>query len=467
MELTKNTPFSWKFTLPLYLGSTLNPINSSLIATALVPISLSLRVPVGQVAALVAAVYLTSSVAQPAAGKLSEVLGPRLVFLVGTLCVFIAGLVGGFGQNLAQLIVARVLVGLGSSTAYPSAMILVRRRAAEAGLKEIPGGILGGLAVAGMAIAALGLPLGGFLVGTAGWRMTFFANIPIALLTFLFGFWGLPNDKGTRRFKGASKIFTQLDLGGMVLFAGSITSLLSFLLSLPRTNWILLSLVVVTGMAFIFWELKVQTPFIDLRLLFRNGALSRTYARVALTGLIMYGVMYGVSQWLEPARGFSPEQAGFLLLPMTLVAPFVSFPVSKRNLVRGPLLVTSVALVVGSISLLTFNSQTPVFTIVIVMLAFGIVMGLFSVANQTALYSQAPAHDMGTAAGLFRTFAYLGSIGSSALTGIIFSKSVNNHGLSLLAWTFLGASVLVFILTIFDKALHNHKRGSYGKQTDQ
>jgi len=60
-------------------------------------------------------------------------------------------------------------------------MVIIRRRAASAGVREPPGGVLGGLAIAGMAIAALGLPLGGVLGGTAGWRTTFLVNIPVAL----------------------------------------------------------------------------------------------------------------------------------------------------------------------------------------------------------------------------------------------------------------------------------------------
>ncbi len=54
-------PFSWRFTAPLFIGSALNPINSSLIATALVPIARGLGVSIGQTAALVTALYLASA----------------------------------------------------------------------------------------------------------------------------------------------------------------------------------------------------------------------------------------------------------------------------------------------------------------------------------------------------------------------------------------------------------------------
>src|SRR6185437_15227264 len=76
-------PFSWRFTTPLFVGSALNPVNSSMIATALIPIATGLHVNVGQTATLVTALYLTSAVAQPTAGKVAEVFGARRVFLTG------------------------------------------------------------------------------------------------------------------------------------------------------------------------------------------------------------------------------------------------------------------------------------------------------------------------------------------------------------------------------------------------
>ncbi|HEY3952615.1 MAG TPA: MFS transporter [Streptosporangiaceae bacterium] len=82
-------PFAWRFTTPLFIGSALNPINSSLIATALLSIARGLGVPLGQTAALVTALYLASAIAQPTAGKAAEVFGPRRVFLAGIVLVAI------------------------------------------------------------------------------------------------------------------------------------------------------------------------------------------------------------------------------------------------------------------------------------------------------------------------------------------------------------------------------------------
>ena len=152
--------FAWPFTTPLYVGSALNPINSSIIATALVPIATQLHVAVGATAVLVSSLYLAGAVAQPTAGRLAEVLGPRRIFLSGVALVLLGGPAGGLGRNLAMLTVARVLTGIGTSAAFPCAMVLIRRRAQEAGMEAPPGGVLGGLAIAGTATAAIGPPIG-------------------------------------------------------------------------------------------------------------------------------------------------------------------------------------------------------------------------------------------------------------------------------------------------------------------
>jgi MFS family permease len=111
-------PFGWRTVTPLVMGSALNPVNASVIATALVPIAAALHVPVGRTAILVSWLYLACAIAQPTAGKLAEEFGPRRVFLAGIVLVLLGGLAGGLGDNLAVLVVARVLIGVGTSCGY-------------------------------------------------------------------------------------------------------------------------------------------------------------------------------------------------------------------------------------------------------------------------------------------------------------------------------------------------------------
>jgi MFS family permease len=446
-------PFAWRFTTPLFLGSALNPINSSLIATALLPIAHGTGVPVGETAALVTALYLASAIAQPTAGKAAEVFGPRRVFLVGIIGVGAGGLVGGFAQDLITLLVSRVLIGLGTSCAYPTAMLLIRRRARDAGLDKPPGGVLGGLQIAGTATASLGLPVGGALVGAFGWRSVFFINVPIALIALIATLLWIPADgplSGPLRFRDLA---VRLDLGGITVFALAMIALLLFLFRLPALDWYLLGISVALWIALAFWELRASAPFLDLRMLASNRALSRTYLRFGLSMLCLYVVLYGVTQWIEGVRGLSETESGLILLPMTLLAGLVISPAARRNLVRGPVIAAAIACLIGSAGVLMLTSSTWIGWVVVITLVFGLVSGLSAAGNQTALYAQAPAEQLGTASGLLRTFGYVGSIASSAITGVVFHTTVTDSGVHLIGWIMAGVSVALLLISVLDRAL--------------
>jgi MFS family permease len=446
-------PFSWRFTTPLFIGSALNPVNSSLIATALVPIARGLGVPVGQTAALVSALYLATAIAQPTAGKAAEVLGPRRVFLAGIVLVGVGGLVGGFAQDLATLLVSRVLIGLGTSCAYPTAMLLIRGRAQDAGLDKPPGGVLGGLMISGLATASLGLPVGGVLVGALGWRSIFFFNVPVALIALIATLAWVQPDGPLHRPLRFSDLAVRLDLAGIAGFALAMTALLLFLFGLPAAHWYLLGISVALWAALVFWELRAGTPFLDIRMLASNKALTRTYLRFGLAMLCLYVVLYGITQWMEAARGLSETAAGLITLPMTLISGLVVSPVSRRNLVRGPVIAASAACLVGSAGVLFLSGSVWIGWVVVITLFFGLVAGFASAGNQTALYAQAPADQLGTASGLLRTFGYVGSIASSAITGIVFHTSVSDSGVHLIAWIMVGVSLVLVLVSVLDRTL--------------
>jgi len=449
----RDRPFSWRFTTPLFIGSALNPVNSSLIATALLPIAHGIGVPIGQTAALVTALYLATAIAQPTAGKAAEVFGPRRVFLAGIVLVGVGGLAGGFAQDLITLLVSRVLIGLGTSCAYPTAMLLIRHRARDADLDKPPGGVLGGLQIAGIATASLGLPIGGALVGAFGWRSVFFVNVPVALIALIATLtWVSPDGPLSRplRFRDLA---ARLDLLGIAGFALAMIAVLLFLFGLPVPHWYLLGFSVVLWIALAFWELRARAPFLDIRMLASNKALTSTYLRFGLTMLCIYVVLYGITQWIEAVRGLSETEAGLIVLPMTLLSGLVISPISRRNLVRGPVVAAAISCLVGSAGVLLLSRSGWIGWVVVITLIFGLVTGFASAGNQTALYSQAPAEQLGTASGLLRTFGYVGSIGSSAITGIVFHTSVSDSGVHLIAWIMIGVSLALVLISVLDRTL--------------
>ncbi|MET9174556.1 MFS transporter [Streptomyces misionensis] len=177
--------FGLRFTFPLMLGTTMNPVNSSMIATGLAGIAADFHLGPGPAASLVSVLYLCSAVMQPTMGKLAAIFGPRKIFLTGVAILLAGGAIGTLAPGFRILLLSRALIGIGSSACYPAAMALVRRRAER--LKTgVPSTVLGNFSIASQIVAVLGLPLGGVLAGAFGWRALFFVNVPLAAFALVF-----------------------------------------------------------------------------------------------------------------------------------------------------------------------------------------------------------------------------------------------------------------------------------------
>ncbi len=448
--------FDARFVAPLLMGSTLNPVNSSVIATALVAIAAAVGVPVGQTSILISSLYLTSAIGQPTAGRLAEEFGPRRVFLVGIVIVLLGGVLGGIATNMPILVAARVLIGLGTSGGYPAAMLLIRRRAAAIGLEAPPGNVLSGLAIAGSVTVAIGPTLGGLLVGWFGWRAAFVVNVPVACIAFAMALCWIAKDPDVIRGRRPREVLSHIDVLGVLGFGASMTALLVFLLGLPEPRWTALVLAVAFAAGLTFWELRAAHPFFDVRLLASNAALTRTYLRNALSLLGIYVMLYGLTQWMEAAHGLSAYAAGLVLLPMGLLSAVAARMVANYVNVRMPLILSGVLLVLGSDRLALpdqrhadhrdhrrdrrCSASCPA-------------SRQSSPIRQPRLYQSAPAEKVGTAAGLLRTFGYVGSIASATITGIAFRTRVSDAGLHEVSLTLIVVGAVVLLATVFDRHL--------------
>jgi MFS family permease len=215
------------------------------------------------------------------------------------------------------------------------------------------------------------------------------------------------------------------------------------------------------------WELRAGRPFFDVRLLARNLALTRTYLRYAIISLCVYSVLYGVTQWLQAGRGLSALDTGLILLPMSALGGLIARPVSQRNLLRTPLVIAAVACLAGSAGVLLLRTSTPVAWVVVITLVFGVTLGAGVSANQTALYTQIPADQIGTASGMFRTWGYIGSIASSAIISISFHASVSDRGLHSIALIMVGVSLVVLLFTVADRRLMGMPKAGQDRETSQ
>ncbi|MEV0260233.1 MFS transporter [Streptomyces sp. NPDC050617] len=441
---------------PLLIGSVLNPVNSTMIATGLVAIGHDFGVGASATAWLVASLYLASAVAQPTMGKLADLLGPRRIFLSGLVVVLAAGVIGTLAPGFGWLIASRVLLGIGTSAAYPAAMAMLRAVSRRTG-EEAPRTVLGLLSLAGLGSMAVGPVLGGLLAGTTGWRGIFAVNVPLAALGLVLALLWLPKDASTEAGKNTagdgSTAGPSLDGLGIALFGATLTAAMLLLMELRHPRWYLLPLIAVLAAALTWWQLRRRDPFIDLRMLARNRALSFTYLRHGLAYLVIYCVMYGYTQWLEEAHGYSSFHAGLIVLPMSLAAAVCSVLGARTKSIRAPLTLASVLLAAGSALLFAANHTTPLAALLLAGVLFGLPQGLTSTGNQAAVFVQAPADAVGAAAGLQRTAQYLGAITASSLIGLFYGQRATDSGLHDIAVVSGGLSLLLIVLTAADRAL--------------
>ena len=444
--------FGARLVLPLCLGATMNPVNSTMIAPALTSIGRDLHASTAATLWLVSAMYLASAVGQPVAGRLADRVGARRVFLTGGVLVAVAGLLGALAPTLPVLVGARVVIGLGTAAAYPSALAMIRARA-EAADAPAPDRALGALTTSGLVTLAVGPPLGGVLVELAGWRSTFAVNTALGLLTVLLALAWLPRDPSGR----AGSRWRGLDLPGMALFGLTITFLLLFLMGLPRPGWPLLAAALVAAACLAVVELRTAQPFLDLRMLAANRPLALTYVRFALTFVLIYGVLFGYTQWLEQVRGLSPAASGLVLLALSGVGAVLAFAGARARSVRGPLLVGTLGLLGGSLGLLALHAQAAPLALVGVAALFGLPQGLNAVANQAAVYRQAPPGALGTASGLSRTAQYIGAVLASTAIALSFGDTASDAGLDVLATVCTALAVVLLVLTVLDRSLRRRR----------
>jgi MFS family permease len=114
-------------------------------------------------------------------GELATRFGRRRVFLFGLGTILVGATIGAIASTLGTLIVARILIGIGTSAGYLLAMLLIQSESARTG--SAPGPMLRALSIAAQVTVAVGLPIGGLLVGVGGWQMTFLINVPLWLIT--------------------------------------------------------------------------------------------------------------------------------------------------------------------------------------------------------------------------------------------------------------------------------------------
>ncbi|MBC2640213.1 MULTISPECIES: MFS transporter [unclassified Rhodococcus (in: high G+C Gram-positive bacteria)] len=428
-------------------GSILQPLNSSMIAVAIVGIAAQFGSSSG-ITWVISALYIATAVTAPMAGKLGALLGARKVYLGGLALVALGSVAGLLAPTVGWLIFSRVLVGIGTATQYPNAMTMIRGYAERHGAQ--PRTAITTLAICSQAVVALGPTLGGLLVGAFGWQSIMWINLPIAAFSAVavtkFANVGFVGGMSVSR----RQLVHSLDVVGVLLFLALISSTMLFLLSLTTAPvWWLLPVWAVVLALFVQWERRADEPFIDVRALARNRALSATLARTLLTYTAFYCVFFGIPQWLQYSRGMSATEAGLTMLPVAAVgigSTLLASRTYRRHGVRRTLTVGTCALLVGGLLLASVESSTaPIVVLLLVAAVLGIPNGFNNIGNQNLISSVTSVEEVGTAIGMYRTVQYVGANLSAVVLQTTAGHVIGDDGLHRTGWFIAVAGVLLLV----------------------
>jgi len=431
-----------KLLTAIALGTILNPLNSSMIADALVAVHTDFHVSIGTSTWLVSGFYLVGAVAQPLMGRLADLLGGRRVFVSGVALAAVVCALAPLSPSFGWLVAARAVQALATSTAFPAGLGLIRAASGH----RVPASSLAVLSVAASTSAALGPTIGGVLLAQWGWQAIFLVNVPITLTCIVLALRWLPAPPPADAGGGG---WAGIDIPGVILFASTLTPILGALLSFGTTwSWILLGIVPVAAALLAVRELRYATPFFDIRLLMRHPAIISVFLQFAATTFIFYSFFFGLPVWLEQVGHYDPRAAGLLVLPLTGIG-IVATPIASRMIERAgprvPLIVGSVFLLAGSLLMLTINAGAPVWLILACCFVLGVPNGFNNLGLQGALYSVTPPERISWAAGQFQTFRYVGATLAGAVLGSVFRGGATTEGLHGIATTLAIVAALLIV----------------------
>ena len=456
MTRAARRPVGW-IVVALSTGTALSALNSGMIAVALSTLRGEFHVDVPTVTWVISAFYLTSAALQPLMGRFADRYGALRVFTIGMVIVAIAGAAGPFAPTLEWLCVVRVVLAVGTATAFPSAAAVLRRMAREQADDPAEGApfdaapVIGRIQLIDTSSAAIGPVVGGALLVVAGWEALFWINIPLAAVAIVSTRLVIPPDE-PRDHVPLRTTLRDSDLPGVGLFAVTVVGALMFLLYLvDGPEWYFLAAAILAGALFTWRELRAATPFIDLRLLAGNSRLLRVYGLFILANLVLYGTLFGIPQYLEDYAHYGTAAVGAMLVPLAAFNAVLARPIERLIRTHGhrrALLIGVAGLVVSTAALLLLTLSTAPWAVLLVMAAIGIPYAFVLIALTQSLYLAAPPEHVGQAAGLFQTARSLGSIAGATVVGMALFHGTDPEDWIILA-AVVAASAIVFAVAAF------------------
>lgn len=292
-------------------------------------------------------------------GRLADLYGRRLVFIIGVLVFAVASLVGGFAQNEFMLLSARGLQGLGAAMASPAALALITTTFPAGRERNRAFAVYAAMAGVG---AAVGLILGGWLtgldpiLGLEGWRYTFLIVVPIGLAAAFFA---------PRFFDESERHTGWLDIPGAITGTGGLLAIVYGLSRAgdERYGWgdtttiaSLVAGVALLGL-FLLVESRVEHPLMPFRI-FRSKNRAAAFAVMMIVPAAMFAMFFFLSLFIQLVVGYSPLQTGVAFLPFSIAMIISATAASRLISTVDPRLLSGVGTLLSAIALYGFSRIT-------------------------------------------------------------------------------------------------------------
>ncbi|MEM1965175.1 MAG: MDR family MFS transporter [Candidatus Caldarchaeum sp.] len=361
------------------------------------------------------AYILTSTVSGPLWGRVSDVYGRRLIYIIGLMLFLVGSLLCGVASSMLQLIVFRAVQGFGGG----ALLILTFTLLGELfSLKERAKAT--GYTSSVWALASIvGPPLGGFIVDNISWRWIFLINLPAGMVCLLVGM---------RSIKDAGRGYAKVDVKGAVLFMAAATSLLLYLNEFETfgTSTLILLFSGAVFSLFLFNERRSESPLIPFHL-FRDKVLRTGFVGNFLAGFVFFGIIAYIPLYLQWVEGFSATTSGTLVLPLVLgwvLASNIAARIVVKSTVRIPVFISGAALVSGTalLTLLSLGLQTLLAGLALVGVGMGFTVSTFLITTQTLVDRSV----LGIATSLLSFLRLIGGAISAAVLYIPISSTVSS-----------------------------------------
>jgi EmrB/QacA subfamily drug resistance transporter len=280
-------------------------------------------------------------------GRLADLLGRKVTFLIGLLGFAGVSAIGGASVNFGMLIAARACQGAFGALLVPSALSLLTTTFTEPKERGKAFGIYGAIAAAG---GAIGLLLGGALTEYLSWRWTLYVNLIFAGAAFIGGAILL-----TRQ---SSQVKPKLDIPGVLLVSSALFCLVYGFSNAATHGWRTPSTwgFLVAGVAllvvFAIWQSRAASPLLPPRIVLdrnRGGA----YASMLIASSGMFGVFLFLTYYLQQTLAYSPVVTGFAILPIAggiAIAANLSTIVLMPRIGPKPLVATGFVVAAGAMT---------------------------------------------------------------------------------------------------------------------